>query len=355
MNALHNVINAKSLMPLPNLESILGQTNNTSELQRFIVDQRKEIAGIISGDDPRLLVIIGPCSIHDPNSAIEYATRLSKIQSAYKDTLKLVMRTYFEKPRTRNGWKGFIVDPDLNGEFNILSGIYRSRQLMQSILELGIPTANEFLDPNIALYIADLVCWGAIGARTTESQPHRQLASGLQCPIGFKNGTNGNVDISIDAIHAAHDSHLLLAKANNNQDIAIQTQGNNNCHIILRGGIEPNYSSKHVKKASQQLINNDLSPRVVIDCSHANSGKIAKNQLSVGHDIALQIALGEKNIAGVMCESFLNGGNQKINHGVLNYGQSITDECLDWEDTLVFLDQLNEAVKKQNILTAVEA
>ncbi|RSD29514.1 3-deoxy-7-phosphoheptulonate synthase [Vibrio pectenicida] len=347
MNALQNVINTKSLMTLPSLQNILNQIDISQDLQGFIFKQRQEIANILSGDDSRLLVIIGPCSIHDPNAAIEYATRLAKMQKRYNGTLKLVMRTYFEKPRTRGGWKGFIVDPELNGEFNLLSGIARSRQLMHAILELGVPTANEFLDPNLALYIADLVCWGAIGARTTESQPHRQLASGLHCPIGFKNGTDGNIDISIDAIHAAKDCHLMLGQTANNQTVAIQTQGNDNCHVILRGGVTPNYSSQHVKNTSYQLICNDLSPRIVVDCSHGNSGKIAKNQLSVVENIARQISLAEENIAGVMCESFLLGGNQKINHGVLNYGQSITDECLSWEDTLVFLERLNQAMLEQ--------
>lgn len=334
-------------MSLPNLENILDETIISTETKEFIFNQRQEIANILSGDDSRLLVIIGPCSVHEPNAVIEYATRLANAQKHYNGTLKLVMRTYFEKPRTRRGWKGFIVDPDLNGKFDLLKGITHSRKLMQSILELGVPTANEFLDTNIALYIADLVCWGAIGARTTESQPHRQLASGLHCPIGFKNGTDGNIDISIDAIHAAQDCHTMLTQKTDNQTVAIQTQGNNHCHVILRGGATPNYSSQHIKQTSLKLKRSKLSPKIVVDCSHGNSGKLAKNQLIVVEDIARQISSGEINIAGVMCESYLVGGNQKLGNGALNYGQSITDECLSWEDTLIFLDHLNVAMLKK--------
>ncbi|PKG40091.1 3-deoxy-7-phosphoheptulonate synthase [Psychromonas sp. Urea-02u-13] len=348
MKMLENIINASSVMLLPSLESIQRETRLNEQLQQFIEQQRAEIKSILLGEDPRLLVIIGPCSIHDPHAAIEYATRLVKMQKQYRGTLKLVMRTYFEKPRTRAGWKGFIVTPDLNSEFNFLQGVTRSRQLMKSILELGMPIATEFLDTNIAPYIADMVCWGAIGARTTESQPHRQLASGLHCPIGFKNGTDGNVSIAIDAIHAAKDRHLVLAQSENNQTFAVETQGNDHCHIILRGGATPNYSSRDVKNAAYHLQYSHLTPRLVVDCSHGNSGKIAKNQLSVADNIAEQMMSGEKSIAGVMCESFLLGGNQKINLDGLNYGQSITDECLCWDDTLVFLECVSKAIEHRH-------
>ena len=345
MKILENIINASSVILLPSLESIQSETCLNEKLLQFIDQQRAEIKSILLGEDSRLLVIIGPCSIHDPYAAIEYATRLSKVQKQYCGTLKLVMRTYFEKPRTRGGWKGFITTPELNGEFNFLQGVTRSRQLMKSILELGVPIATEFLDTNIAPYIADMVCWGAIGARTTESQPHRQLASGLHCPIGFKNGTDGNISIAIDAIHAAKDRHLVLAQSENNQTFAVETQGNAHCYIILRGGVIPNYSSRDVNSAVYHLKYSHLTSRLVVDCSHGNSGKIAKNQLSVANNIAEQITSGETSIAGVMCESFLLGGNQKINLGALNYGQSITDECLCWDDTLVFLECLSQAIE----------
>ncbi|MGI3018968.1 3-deoxy-7-phosphoheptulonate synthase [Vibrio alginolyticus] len=356
MNTLRNVINIKSAAPLPSLKKILNKTNCSLQLQEFITTQRQEITNILSGGDTRLLVIMGPCSIHDPVAAIEYAHRLAEEQKRYQSSLKLVMRTYFEKPRTRGGWKGFIVDPDLNGDFNLHKGINQSRKLMQSILELGVPTAHEFLDPNIAHYIADLVCWGAIGARTTESQPHRQLASGLLCPIGFKNGTDGNIDISIDAIHTAQDCHSVIAQTSDNQTIAIKTRGNNNCHVILRGGTTPNYSTQHIKQTSFQLTRSKLPLKLVVDCSHGNSEKIAKNQLVVVKDIANQISLGETNIAGVMCESFLVGGNQTIDADLLTYGQSITDECLSWQDSLLFLEHLNNAVlqHKSSHLTKTE-
>lgn len=344
MKSLHNVMNASSITPLPNLY-LLDKSSETDNQRSIAVHQhRQDIQNILAGRDSRMLVIIGPCSIHDPEAAIDYAHRLAKAQKQFSSTLKLVMRTYFEKPRTRTGWKGYMVDPDLNGQFNLLKGLSSSRELLKSVLALGVPTATEFLDTHIAPYIADLICWGAVGARTTESQPHRQLASALHCPIGFKNGTDGNTTIAIDAIHAANDSHLLIMAGENGQPVAVQTQGNPYCHIILRGGVTPNYASHSVKSAAYQLHHSQLSSRLVVDCSHGNSGKIAKNQLDVINNIAQQLLSGERHIAGVMCESFLQGGSQALDKGPICYGQSITDECLSWEDTMCFLNTLDDAV-----------
>lgn len=345
MPHLSKVINATSVKALPDLRAAQETSQVEESVYRFINEQRNEIKQILSGEDSRLLVIIGPCSIHDPEAAMEYASRLAKVQNQYQNSLKIVMRTYFEKPRTRNGWKGYIVDPDLNGEFDFEQGLSRSRSLLKSVLQLGIPTATEFLDTNIAPYIADLVCWGAIGARTTESQPHRQLASALDCPVGFKNGTDGNTAIAIDAIHAARDSHLFIVPGTHGSPTAVQTRGNQHCHIILRGGLAPNYSSPHVRSSAYHLEHAKLSPRLVVDCSHGNSGKIAKNQLNVVKSISDQLIAGEENIAGVMCESFLEGGSQKLGRQPLTYGRSITDECLNWQDTIQFLDTLAEAVE----------
>ncbi|MDW1616644.1 3-deoxy-7-phosphoheptulonate synthase [Vibrio sp. Vb2853] len=345
MQPLHNTINAASAIQLPTLHTVLSKSGVDERLERFIETQRDEIKDILSRKDQRMLVIIGPCSIHDPNAALEYANRLAKVQKQFSQTLKIVMRTYFEKPRTRKGWKGFIVDPELTGDFNLEQGIYQSRSLLKSILELGVPTATEFLDTNIAPYIADLVCWGAIGARTTESQPHRQLASALHCAIGFKNGTDGNTSISIDAIHAAGDSHLLVTFGSNGHPIVLQTPGNPHCHVILRGGLAPNYFSPNVRSTAYDLEYNKLAPSLIIDCSHGNSGKIAKNQLNVINNICDQLTAGETSISGVMCESFLQGGNQALNSEELCYGKSITDECLNWDDSVSFLSKLDEAVK----------
>ncbi|NOH31211.1 3-deoxy-7-phosphoheptulonate synthase [Vibrio mediterranei] len=345
MQPLQSTINATSAIQLPTLHTVLSKSGVDERLEHFIETQRDEIKDILSGKNQRMLVIIGPCSIHDPNATLEYAHRLAKVQKQFSQTLKIVMRTYFEKPRTRKGWKGFIIDPELTGHFKLEKGIYQSRSLLKSILELGVPTATEFLDTSIAPYIADLVCWGAIGARTTESQPHRQLASGLNCAIGFKNGTDGNTSISIDAIHAAGDSHLLVTSGSNGQPIALQTAGNPYCHVILRGGLAPNYLSLNVRSTAYDLEYNKLATNLIIDCSHGNSGKIAKNQLNVINNICNQLTTGETSIKGVMCESFLKGGNQALNSGELCYGKSITDECLDWDDSVSFLSKIDEAVK----------
>ena len=343
MSMLSRTFYAKSFTSLPTFKDILIRSPLSISQHHFIQQQRKQIQQILIGADPRLLVIIGPCSIHDPKSALEYANRLAAIQQTFIPTLKIVMRTYLEKPRTRTGWKGFVVDPDLDGQSNITQGIKLSRELLTSILELNLPTATEFLDPNITPYFADLICWGAIGARTTESQPHRQLVSGLRCPVGFKNTTDGNINIAIDAIHTARESQSFIQNGNDNENIIVHSAGNQHGHLILRGGDSPNYSKFHVQAAASVLKRDNLIARLVVDLSHGNSQKVAQNQLQVANNIADQIRAGDSNIAGVMCESFLRSGQQPSDQRPLKYGQSITDECINWQDTVNLLNILNSA------------
>lgn len=343
MQGLQKLINATAIEPLPSVLDVVNAISLDSESERFISEKRAEITNILCGEDNRLLVIIGPCSIHDPEAGLEYARKLSDLQEQYRDQLLIVMRTYFEKPRTRVGWKGLIVDPDLDGSHNMAKGLRVARQFLKQVIDLKLATATEFLDTSIYPYISDLICWGAIGARTTESQTHRQMASGLPCPIGFKNGTDGNVNIAIDAIHAAQSAHLIHVSGLGSTPMAVTTQGNSAGHIILRGGKQPNYTNEHVCEVTNQLEASGLSPRLVIDCSHGNSLKVAKNQLNVARDIADQIIAGELCIAGVMAESFLVSGAQNIEAKPLTKGQSITDECLSWQDTLAILDILANA------------
>ncbi|MCL9667653.1 3-deoxy-7-phosphoheptulonate synthase [Rosenbergiella epipactidis] len=306
----------------------------TEPCQQLIHATRHAISQILHGHDPRLLVIIGPCSIHDPAAAVEYATRLKPLREKYQDRLEIVMRTYFEKPRTIVGWKGLINDPHLDGSHDINHGLVVARQLLSDINALGVPTATEFLDMVTGQYIADLISWGAIGARTTESQIHREMASALSCPVGFKNGTDGNCKIAMDAVRAAQVSHLFLSPDKQGQMSVYQTRGNPDGHVILRGGKEPNYQAKYVKACQQALAALSLSDRMVIDCSHGNCLKQHKRQLEVANDIAEQLSHPNHGIAGVMVESFLVEGRQDWQgNGNDRYGQSITDACLGWEDT----------------------
>ncbi|WP_241623770.1 3-deoxy-7-phosphoheptulonate synthase [Rosenbergiella epipactidis] len=306
----------------------------TEPCQQLIHATRHAISQILHGHDPRLLVIIGPCSIHDPAAAVEYATRLKPLREKYQDRLEIVMRTYFEKPRTIVGWKGLINDPHLDGSHDINHGLVVARQLLSDINALGMPTATEFLDMVTGQYIADLISWGAIGARTTESQIHREMASALSCPVGFKNGTDGNCKIAMDAVRAAQVSHLFLSPDKQGQMSVYQTRGNPDGHVILRGGKEPNYQAKYVKACQQALAALSLSDRMVIDCSHGNCLKQHKRQLEVASDIAEQLSHPNHGIAGVMVESFLVEGRQDWQgNGNDRYGQSITDACLGWEDT----------------------
>ena len=301
---------------------------------------------IIHGKDDRMLVIVGPCSIHDPKAAREYASRLVEVRKRLSPDLEILMRVYFEKPRTTVGWKGLINDPDLDGSYRINHGLRIARSLILDITEMGLPTAVEYLDMITPQYVADLMSWGAIGARTTESQVHRELASGLSCPVGFKNGTDGTIKVAIDAINAAGAPHCFLSVTKWGHSAIVNTSGNGDCHIILRGGKEPNYSAKHVAEVKIGLAKAGLPAQVMIDFSHANSSKQFKKQMEVGADVCQQIAGGERAIMGVMIESHLVEGNQSLESGEpLTYGKSVTDACIGWEDTETILRQLAEAVK----------
>ncbi|HQY76224.1 MAG TPA: 3-deoxy-7-phosphoheptulonate synthase [Rhodoferax sp.] len=319
-------------------------------VENLIADTRKSIHNIMAGKDDRLLVIIGPCSIHDPAAALDYARRLKEQREKYKDTLEIVMRVYFEKPRTTVGWKGLINDPYLDESFRIDEGLRIARQLLIEINRLGLPAGSEFLDVISPQYLGDLISWGAIGARTTESQVHRELASGLSAPIGFKNGTDGNIKIATDAIQAAAGGHHFLSVHKNGQVAIVQTNGNPDCHVILRGGKAPNYDAASVAAACADLAKAKLPETLMVDCSHANSSKQHEKQLDVAKDIAIQISGGSQRVFGVMVESHLNAGAQKFTPGKddsakLEYGRSITDACLGWDDSVASLDVLAQAVK----------
>lgn len=316
----------------------------------FIVDARKTIANIIKGKDKRLLVIVGPCSIHDPKAAIEYGEKLVKLRDELKDNLFIVMRVYFEKPRTTIGWKGLIYDPDLDSSFKMEKGFDLARGLLLNLVKMRLPTATEYLDLITPQYIADLISWGAIGARTTESQTHRELASGLSCPVGFKNGTDGGVQVAIDAVISASSPHMFWSINKKGMINRYTTSGNPNCHVVLRGGKgETNYDSKSVQTIAKQLADSALPNQLMVDFSHANSQKKFKNQMKVGEDIAQQISDGSKQISGVMIESHLNEGFQSV--GLLKslkYGVSITDGCIGWNDTEKLLKMLSKSVQKRN-------
>ncbi|CNE16125.1 3-deoxy-7-phosphoheptulonate synthase [Yersinia mollaretii] len=313
-----------------------------------VTASRKRIEKILTGEDPRLLVVVGPCSIHDLDAAIDYATRLNVLRARYQDRLEIVMRTYFEKPRTVVGWKGLISDPTLDGSCQVNLGIEMARRLLLTVNELGLPTATEFLDMVTGQYIADLISWGAIGARTTESQIHREMASALSCPVGFKNGTDGNTRIAIDAIRAAQASHMFLSPDKHGQMTIYQTSGNPHGHIIMRGGKTPNYGAADIAAACDSLREFDLPEHLVVDFSHGNCQKMHRRQLEVAADIGQQIRAGSTAIVGVMAESFLIEGTQKIVAGQpLTYGQSITDPCLNWADTEQLLSLLADAVSSR--------
>jgi 3-deoxy-7-phosphoheptulonate synthase len=317
--------------------------------EKLIAQTRKYIHDILHGKDDRLLVIIGPCSIHDPAAALDYARRLKEMRDKYQDTLEVVMRVYFEKPRTTVGWKGLINDPYLDESYRIDEGLRIARQLLIEINRVGLPAASEFLDVISPQYIGDLISWGAIGARTTESQVHRELASGLSAPIGFKNGTDGNIKIATDAIQAAARGHHFLSVHKNGQVAIVQTNGNKDCHVILRGGKAPNYDAASVAAACKELEAAKLPATLMVDCSHANSSKQHERQIDVAKDIAQQIAGGSRNIFGVMVESHLKGGAQKFTPGKddigeLEYGKSITDACIDWDASVGVLQTLSDAV-----------
>ncbi len=311
---------------------------------------RQALHRILHGMDDRLAVVIGPCSIHDTKAALEYAQKLKVLRDKYAGELEIIMRVYFEKPRTTVGWKGLINDPDLDGSFNINKGLRTARELLLTINEMGLPAGCEFLDMITPQYIADLVAWGAIGARTTESQVHRELASGLSCPVGFKNGTDGNVRIAVDAIKAASQPHHFLSVTKGGHSAIVSTNGNEDCHIILRGGKTPNYDAASVDAACQDVAKSGLAQRIMIDASHANSSKKFENQPLVIEDIARQMEGGEERLVGVMIESHLVGGRQDLVPGQpLQYGQSITDGCIGWDESEQVLERLARAVKARRV------
>ncbi len=316
----------------------------------FIVSARKTIANIIAGEDKRLLVVVGPCSIHDPEAAMEYAHKLVKLKDQFKDELFIVMRVYFEKPRTTVGWKGLIYDPNLDNSFDMEKGFGLARRLLLDLSKIGMPSATEYLDLITPQYISDLISWGAIGARTTQSQTHRELASGLSCPVGFKNGTDGNAQIAIDAIISAASSHMFWSINKKGLANRYTTTGNPNCHVILRGGESgPNYAKKDVEAVAKKLTENGLSSKIMVDFSHANSQKKFKNQLLVADEIARQISAGSKHIVGAMIESNINEGNQPVGPlESLKYGVSITDGCINLADTEMLLKTLAQAVRSTN-------
>tara|TARA_B100000035_G_scaffold310097_1_gene317313 strand:+ start:126 stop:1175 length:1050 start_codon:yes stop_codon:yes gene_type:complete len=328
-------INITSKTQLPTPVELCNKIQRSSDVEQFVVETRNAINKIIFGDDPRLLVVVGPCSIHDLESGREYAERLAKLSQELSDRLLIVMRVYFEKPRTTVGWKGLIMDPKLDGTSDIPLGLEIARSFLTEVLELGLPTATELLDPITPQYIADLICWSAVGARTTESQTHRQMASGLSMPLGFKNATNGDLKVAINAIQAASQPQTFLGIDNAGQANAITTKGNPNCHIVLRGGSDgPNYSSADVADAQEKIAKDNLEPAIMIDCSHANSNKDHELQASVFHDVVDQ-SITNKKIIGTMLESNINSGKQAFPQEKenLQYGVSITDACIDWETT----------------------
>ncbi len=343
----------KDVTPLPPPEHLIRFFPIAgTPVETLIGDTRERVRRILNGDDDRLLVIIGPCSIHDPQAAMEYARKLKAERAKYADTLEVVMRVYFEKPRTTVGWKGLINDPYLDESYRIHEGLRIARQLLVDINRLGVPAGSEFLDTISPQYIGDLISWGAIGARTTESQVHRELASGLSAPIGFKNGTDGNLKIAIDAIQAASQPHHFLSVHKNGQVAIVETRGNKDCHVILRGGRQPNYGAASVAAACAEIEAARLPCRLMIDTSHANSAKQYQRQIDVARDVGAQLAAGNRCIFGVMVESHLEAGAQKFTPGqddpaLLTYGQSITDGCLGWSDSLAVLEGLSAAVRER--------
>ena len=334
---------------------VLREFPISEKAAQTVYETRTAIHRILHGADDRLLVIMGPCSIHDVKAAKEYAARLKDMKERLKSDLMVMMRVYFEKPRTTVGWKGLINDPNLDGSFSINEGLRIGRQLLLELNEMGMPAACEFLDMITPQYIADLVAWGAIGARTTESQIHRELASGLSCPVGFKNGTDGNIKIAVDAIRAAQAPHHFLSVTKGGHSAIVSTTGNEDCHIILRGGKAPNYDAASVDAAARGLGETGIQGRLMIDFSHGNSSKDPQKQVAVGRDVAQQVAGGEDRIFGIMAESHLKAGRQDLVPGKeLVYGQSITDGCIGWEDSRALLETLADAVRKRRVRAEVE-
>ncbi|MBE8612959.1 MULTISPECIES: 3-deoxy-7-phosphoheptulonate synthase [Morganellaceae] len=338
---LRRIYRGHLLAHLPRVSELYQEIEVPEETVKWITAQREVITNILQGKDRRLLVIVGPCSIHDVRAGVEYAERLSVLHRKYHSQMYIVMRAYFEKPRTRQGWKGLIVDPDLDEKYDVVKGIRYARKCLVSITALGVPTATEFLDPFLAPYISDLICWGAVGARTIESQPHRQMASGLHCPVGFKNSTDGNINLAIDSIITARDRHLLYMVNELGHVSVLLTEGNPHGHLILRGGKQPNYTLNDITHAVELMNEAGIYHHLIVDCSHGNSGKVAERQIHVAHDVISSRKIAPDYIAGIMLESFLVGGKQSVKHP-LAYGQSITDECLSWQQTEQLLLELSK-------------
>ena len=339
------IVDVREVVPYAELQAECPITDTAA---RTTFETRRAIHELLHGADDRVLVIVGPCSIHDPQAALEYARRLKEVRDRLADDLLVVMRVYFEKPRTTVGWKGLINDPDLDGSFLINKGLRMARRLLLDINESGVPAATEYLDLMSPQYVSDLISWGAIGARTTESQVHRELASGLSCAVGFKNGTDGSLKVAIDAIRSSSQPHSFLSLTKAGRSAIFSTAGNEDCHIILRGGTEPNYDAASVQRAASQLAEAGLPARLMIDFSHGNSSKEFRRQLLVGENVATQIAAGDERIMGVMIESHLKEGRQDCVPGAaLEYGKSITDACIGWEDTVPLLERLAAAVRER--------
>jgi len=340
----------KEIKELMSPDQVRAELPLNEKAAQITYETRRAIHRILHGADDRLMVIVGPCSIHDPKAAMEYARKLKPEKDRHNAELLIVMRVYFEKPRTTVGWKGLINDPHLDGSFNINDGLKIGRKLLLELNNMGIPAGVEYLDVISPQYIADIVSWGAIGARTTESQVHRELASGLSCPVGFKNGTDGSLKIAVDAIRTSQHPHHFLSVTKAGHSAIVSTMGNEDCHIILRGGKQPNYDAGSVEAACRQLAAAGLAQRVMIDLSHSNSQKNYTRQIEVGQDVAGQIAHGDDRIFGVMIESHLKSGRQDLLPGKeLVYGQSITDACIGWEETLPLLEKLAEAVRARRL------
>lgn len=336
-------------------EVIHQQFPTTENAQKTIAETRAAIHNILSGEDDRLIVIIGPCSIHDVKAAKEYAELIKTSRDKLEKDLLIIMRVYFEKPRTTVGWKGLINDPELDGSFKINQGLGMARGLLVYVNDMGVPTGTEFLDLISPQYVADLISWGAIGARTTESQVHRELASGLSCPVGFKNATDGGVRVAIDAIASASRPHVFLSVTKQGKSAIFTTHGNEDCHIILRGGDEPNYDASHVDQVAQELSECGAKANLMIDFSHANSQKKFKKQIDVAENIAQQVAEGDTRIIGAMIESHLVEGRQNCSDkDNLVYGQSITDACINWDDSYEVLTKLSEAVQQRRVSLSSE-
>ncbi|WP_251360093.1 3-deoxy-7-phosphoheptulonate synthase [Kangiella sp. TOML190] len=335
-----NNLNIEKIDILTSPEDLKLDIPLTDKASELVAGTRQAISDILQGQDQRLMIICGPCSIHDIDSAKEYAKKLKTLADRYQDKFLILMRVYFEKPRTHIGWKGFINDPELNGSFNVKSGLRRARAFLAWLAELGLPAATEALDPISPQYLSDLISWAAIGARTTESQTHREMASGLSMPVGFKNGTDGSLDVATNALIAAKSAHSFMGIDSQGQVALIRTKGNPDAHIILRGGKKPNYQKEDIDELEQKLQSLQVNPKFIVDCSHGNSNKDYRNQPTVFHDILQQKQAGNQSIIGVMLESHLKEGNQPISASKdkLDYGVSITDACISWQTTETLLE-----------------